>query len=482
MNRSHFFTAVLALIVGGAAAALFLKSHDAMPMSADTQAGACDDGSAALYWVAPMDSDFRQDGPGKSPMGMDLIPYCESRDSGGADVSISSTLEQNLGVRTAAVKYERLSHHLRAVGNIAWNESRVRAVHARADGWVEQLGVSSTGDQVAEGQMLYQLFSPKLFTAESEFLAAAGNRMLRASAEQRLRALGYEPAQIKALERSGQASERMQKRAVEAARVQALAVRRGQYVTPGSLLLTLADPKQVWLIAQLPEREASLVQHGQKARVSVTSLPGRYWDAVVTHIHPELDERTRTQRLRLELSNDDEALRPGMYAEAKIELLAPEPALLVPNDALIRRGADVRVIRRNTAGEFDVLPVLMGASAGDWTAVSGPIIQGDELVVSGQFLLDSEANIDAEILRLRAPSTEQASMTRGTVRALDRERRFITLEHEYIVAIDMPAMTMSFDIADDVDLQGITPGQMVHFLADAPANADYRVTHIEVMP
>lgn len=452
----------------------------AQPLPAAAQE--CSDGSEPAYWVAPMDPDFRRDAPGKSPMGMDLVPHCEHARDNGADVSINPTVVQNLGVKTAVVKKREFGQPILAVGQVGWDESRLQKVTARAAGWIEELGVHATGDRVDQDGLLYALYSPELYAAEAEFLAAAGQPLLRQAADQRLRALGYEPEQLEALTRSGQASERRRVRAKSDARVKQLNVRSGQYVTPSMPLMTLGDLSRVWVIAQLPERDTNRVFMGQQAEIKLPALAGESRHASVVHIHPELDAKTRNVRVRLQLDNPDRLIKPGMFASVNFQLKAAS-GLSVPSQAIIRTASGDRVIRALGEGHFDVVPVKIGDTAQAYTQITRGLAEGDEVVISGQFLLDSEANISAEMLRMRSePQAATGKLTQGRVVGLDRQRRFITLDHDDIESLAMPAMVMSFDLAPQIELEDIQPGDSVLFSADKLAGGDYRITQLEAQP
>lgn len=458
-----------------------LSAAGALALPLGSAQANCADGAEPAYWVAPMDPDFRRDAPGKSPMGMDLVPYCESSASGQADVQIDPAVVQNLGVRTVKVAAQALAPRIEAVGQVVWDESRLQRIHPRAAGWIEQLGPKASGEEFSSGDLLYALYAPELHAAEAEYLASLGNRSLQQAAGQRLRALGYVEAQISALKRRGKPAGLHAVQATRDARVIALNVREGQYVSPGSELMRVGDPSRLWLIAQLTERDAAAVFMGQQASVTWPVLGDESVLARVTHIHPELDQRTRTQRVRLELDDPQPTIRPGMFAHVVLHGPVGPKRPVVPEQAVIRSPDGDRVLRALGGGAFDVVAVTRGHTAAGQTQILQGLEPGDEIVVAGQFLLDSEANISAETLRFRArPASER--MTEGRVVGFDRERRFITLDHAYIEAIDMPAMVMSFDVAAGVDMQALQIDQRVLFMADKPEAADYRIIHLEIQP
>ena len=305
-------------------------------MSGSGGDGPCAGGRAPEYWVAPMDADFRRDGPGKSPMGMDLVPHCGG-DSPGADVVISAQVAQNLGVRTAVVRRARLDTPVRAVGTVGWDEDSVQMVHTRAEGWLEELSIAAEGDDVQAGQTLYALFAPKLAAAETEYLAARGNPRLRQAAAERLQALGYTDAQVRAVARRGAAAERQTRAAPGDLTVVMLGARPGQFVMPGTHVMTLADLSTVWLTVHVPESQAAGIRPGLPVVASVAAQPHRTWDGQVSHVYPTLDRATRSLRVRLVFDNADRSLRPGMFAAAVIRTEAIDNAVAGGHPDRVRR-------------------------------------------------------------------------------------------------------------------------------------------------
>lgn len=486
MNTRIFKNALPLIIAGVLASPAF-----------EAKAGPCSGGAAPEYWVAPMDPNFRREAPGKSPMGMDLVPYC-AKEEGAADVSIAPQVVQNLGIRTTSVREQTLTPRIRAVGTVGWNEDSLRHIHTRAEGWVEELGVSAVGDTVQKGQRLYALYSPKLYAAEAEYLAA-GNKALREAAARRLRALGYTTEQVAAVARQGEPTERMEQVATADLTVVSLGARTGQFVTPGSMMMVLADPRRVWLTVQVAERDAARVKKGQKAQAQVAAWPDRRWDGVVEHVYPELDPMTRTLKVRLAFDNADGALQPNMYAGVLISADEATPGLVVPASAVIRAGTGARVVKALGDGNFDVVAVRTGHSQDGQTQILDGLSSSDRVVTSGQFLLDSEANVDAEALRLSVlpvsgaepmagmPMHDSpAGMAEAEVIDIDRESRNVLLQHGDFEpmgdhGMEMPGMTMGFSVADDVDLSSVNRGDTVHVVVENPKPGVYTVKQLHNM-
>jgi Cu(I)/Ag(I) efflux system membrane fusion protein len=355
------------------------------------------------YWVAPMNPNYRRDKPGKSPMGMDLIPVYADGGGGNADVKISPTVVNDLGVRMAKVKQGTLARRIETVGYVDYNQDTLRSIHSRAEGWIEKLAIESEGDRVAAGQLLYELFSPKLATAEQEYLTAraSGSKSLAASSRARLAALGFTRAQIDRLRKDKTIDNRVARRAHQSGLVVKLGVREGAYVTPSTEIMKLADLDSVWILVEVDASRAGSVAKGQTAIAHLDAYPGKTWKGRVDYIYPKVSPVTRTLKVRLRFPNPKRRLKPGMYAHVAI-LAAPQNAVYIPVQALIRTGHSQRVVVALGEGHFDVCPVEAGFSSGDKVQILKGLQPGQRVVVSSQFLIDSEANINAAALRLGA--------------------------------------------------------------------------------
>ncbi len=273
-----------------------------------------------LYWVAPMDPNYRRDEPGKSPMGMDLVPvYAEGQSEPGG-VSIDPTVAASLGVRTAPAERGPLARTIDTVGYVAYDEETIQHVHTRVDGWIESLAVNATGDPVRAGQRLFELYSPTLVNAQQEYLAAraGGNAPLRTASRERLAALGMDPAAIDRLDRERTVLQRVPYTAARDGIIAHLGVREGIFVTPETEVLSVANLDAVWVIAEVLERQADWVEAGLTASVRLEHRPDESLDAVVDYVYPELDPVSRTLRVRLRLDNADGTLRPNMYARVRL--------------------------------------------------------------------------------------------------------------------------------------------------------------------
>ena len=396
------------LSIGFAAAALIIGLLAGRAWhGADTQAVDAKSSSTreVLYWVAPMDPNFRRDEPGKSPMGMDLVPvYADDVDRRPGVVSIDPTVVQNLGVRTRPAEKGSLARRIETVGYIGYDEDTVQHVHTRVDGWIEKLATKASGDPVKKGQLLFELYSPALVNAQQEYLAAlsSNNTMLRSASKDRLMALGLTDSEITRLDKERQAMQRVRVYAEDDGVIAHLGVREGIFVTPATEVMAVAQLDRVWVLAEVFERQAAWVRPGQRASVELDYLPGEALSGTVDYIYPELDPQTRTLKVRLRFDNESQTLRPNMFARVIIDGDPVEDVVHVPREALIRGGKVNRVVVALGQGRFQSRPVELGIESGDRVVIRKGIAAGDQVVTSAQFLIDSESNIDSALQRLES--------------------------------------------------------------------------------
>jgi Cu(I)/Ag(I) efflux system membrane fusion protein len=417
------------------------------------------DGSEILYWVAPMDPDFRRDEPGKSPMGMDLVPvYGDGRSE--SDPAVVET-----------------------VGYVSYDEDTLKHIHTRVDGWIETLAVKATGDPVEQGQLLFELYSPTLVNAQEEYLAALGsqNARLRSASRERLRALGITERDIVRLENERTVSQYVRVFAEQDGYVTGLGVREGIFVTPSTDVMSIAAIEQVWVLVEVFERQAAWIEAGQQSEVELDYLPGQSWQGTVDYVYPELDPRTRTLRVRLKFDNSSRALRPNMFGRITIFGSATDPVVHVPREALIRGGAIDRVVVALGGGQFRAQPVDVGIESGDRVEIRSGLDAGDLIVTSGQFLIDSESNIESALTRMdKNASVSRPSRVQigAVVRGANSADAKITLQHDAVPEWSWPAMTMLFDVEDAALVEGLQDGQPVDVVIEKYADGRHRITEI----
>lgn len=364
-----------------------------------------------LYWVAPMDSNYRRDKPGKSPMGMELIPFYAGADEDGSTVSISPTVVQNLGVRTARAELTRLWRGIDTVGYVGYDESKVSHIHLRTEGWIEKLDVQSEGERVKKGDFLFDVYSPKLVNAQEELITALSsvNKGLIRATKERLKALGVSNSQIKQLQKNKKVKQRISIYAPQDGVVSDLPVREGMFVKPSQKVMTLGDLSSIWLLAEVFERQSQWVEVGQEAEVRLSYIPGKLWRGKVEYIYPSLDAKTRTLKVRLRFDNPGERLKPNMYANVKIYGGSKENTIVIPIEGLIRTGREERVIIALGEGKFEARSVRAGIESGNYVEMLEGISEGDRIVTSGQFLIDSEASMRASLNRMSEVNEEDMS-------------------------------------------------------------------------
>jgi Cu(I)/Ag(I) efflux system membrane fusion protein len=346
-------------------------------------------------------------------MGMDLVPVYAEAQTGGGGVSSDPTVVANLGVRTAAAERGALARNIDTVGYVAYDEETIQHVHTRVDGWIESLAVNATGDPVQAGQRLFELYSPTLVNAQQEYLAAraGSNAALRAASRERLAALGMDAASIERLDQERTVLQRVPYTAARDGIIAHLGVREGIFVTPATEVLSVANLDAVWVIAEVLERQADWVEAGLPATVRLEHRPDDPLDAVVDYVYPELDAVSRTLRVRLRLSNADRSLRPNMYARVQLAGRGARSIVHVPRAAVIRSGEGNRVIVQDGEGRFLQREVLVGIESGDRVAIRRGLREGERVVVSGQFLIDSEASISTALDRIATPAADRETST-----------------------------------------------------------------------
>jgi Cu(I)/Ag(I) efflux system membrane fusion protein len=387
-------SALLLVAIGGIAAGYFLAQPDGENATVTR--------SDVLYWVAPMDPNYRRDEPGKSPMGMDLVPvYAEEKDTRSGVVTIDPVVANNLGVRTEVAKFSSLSRRIETVGYVAYDEDTLQHVHTRVDGWIEKLVTKSTGDRVEKGQLLFELYSPALVNAQEEYLAAlrSDSIALQRASKQRLTALGIAEAEVARLARQRQVQQRVNVLADRDGVIAHLGVREGIYVTPSTEVMSVAQLDSVWVIAEILERQASWVEPGQPVEVQLEYMPDTRLNGTIDYIYPELDPVTRTLKARVRFENPGENLRPNMFARVMISGRSTGDIVNVPKSAVIRSGESNRVVVDLGNGRYLSKPVLVGIESGDRVAIRGGLETGERVVTSAQFLIDSESNIDSALRR-----------------------------------------------------------------------------------
>ncbi|HBE9079039.1 efflux RND transporter periplasmic adaptor subunit [Serratia fonticola] len=463
--KMRFSLTLLAALLGGAMGGYWFAGEK-------TAAQPASDGAErqVLYWYDPMVPGQRFDKPGKSPfMDMELVPrYAdEQQDDGG--VTISARQQQNLGVRTTAAQLRELNLQLDAYGSVATDERGVQVIAARANGLIDKLYVRASQQQVKKGQALAQLWIPDWSAAQQEYLAIRklGDSALTSAARQRL-ALQFMPeAIIRQVERSGQPQTRITITAPESGFINKLDAREGMQVTATQGLFELASLDPVWMVIDYPQAQAGLLQVGDAVAASSASWPGERFTGEVSELLPNVDPLTRTFKARIVLKNPQQRLKPGMYLQVQLAQNAgAKPVLAIPQEALIGSGDRNRVLVAEGNGHFAPVDVVAGLAQDGWVEIKQGLQAGQQVVTSGQFLIDSEASMRSALPQMAAQEGEKQYQTLGVVEAVDNDT--VTLSHDPVAELQWPAMTMDFTLPAGGLPTGIGIGSkvMFHFSVD----------------
>ena len=466
----------------GIASQRYLGSHNGMSHGDMATMEASSGNKEPLYWVAPMDPNYRRDKPGKSPMGMDLVPVYE--ESAGADdapgtVVISPAVTNNLGVRSASVSLQTLEPQIKTVGVIGYNEDSLLQINSRVEGWVENLQVSSSGEFVRKGSKLFELYSPALVNAQEELLSAlrSGDQSLIRASKDRLASLDVPAKTIAELVQQKTIQRTLPFYAPRDGYVSKLDTREGGYINPSRTIIELASLNDVWVVADVFERQSQLVKAGQKATMTMEYLPGQQWQGTVDYVYPELDAQTRSLRVRLKFDNPDARLKPNMYSRINISTDS-FAALSIPHEALIRTGEQERVVKDLGDGRFRSVRVETGRRVGDWVEVLRGLSENDNVVTSAQFLLDSESSISADLTRFEEPVSDRV-WVEGILEQI--REAVLNITHAPVPDWGWPAMTMDFALSDDVDMSAFSPGQPIRFEVENMTAGGYQILAVEAL-
>ncbi len=372
------------------------------------------------YWVAPMDPTYIRNEPGKSPMGMDLVPVYEDEAPSGATIAIDPVTAQNMGVRSAAVERRDLHRLIRTVGTVDYDEPKVTSINAKVEGWIERLYVDETGQMVKKGQPLLELYSPKLVSAQQEYLlalrnraalkdssfseiAAGGERLLEA-ARQRLRYWDISDRQIRQLEKTGQVRKTLTLYAPYQGVVTMKMAMPGQFIKAGQELFRIGDISKVWVYADIYEYELPWIEVGQEAEVLLPFAGGKSLKAKIGYIYPYVEPKTRTVKARLEFANPGLELKPDMYVNVRIQAQDVKDVLAVPAEAVLNSGEKQTVFVALGEGKFEPRQVKTGVQdqEGNIEIIQG-LLEGETVVTSAQFLFDSESKLREAIQKMLEP-------------------------------------------------------------------------------
>ena len=450
------------------------------------------DSRRILYWYDPMVPDERYPGPGKSSMNMELIPkYADEGEGGG--IRVSTAMAQNLGIRVVRAEIRDIAPSVAAVGRVELDERLIAEVQTLTPGFVESLAVRAEGEPVGRGSRIATVYSPELLGAQQEYVALRKIRSsaitpgLRQASRSRLRLLGLPEGAIQRLDRGGAPQRTYAVFAPASGVVSKIGARPGAQVTPGQSIVTIAGLSRVLVIAEVPEASLGDIRPGLPVRISFAAMPGEVRDGRIDYIFPSLDPQARTARVRVTLDNPGGRLRQGMFANVQI-MGTGGTALVVPSEAIIDTGRrKIVIVRRNNS----YLPVEVGTGrdSGEWTQILSGLSRGEEVVASGQFLIDSEASISGVMARLNrgnAPGQRvaaQMAQAQGKIVTMNTRTGRVTIDHGPMPAMNWPAMTMTFSVRDPAMLRGFKRGDPVSFaVRKEPQGSIYMIERIARVP
>ncbi|WP_153138809.1 efflux RND transporter periplasmic adaptor subunit [Paraburkholderia agricolaris] len=483
--------------VAGARHAAKAGSASVAAMSVTSAAGDRIDpktGRKVLYWHDPMVPNQHFDKPGKSPfMDMQLEPVFAD-DAGVSGIKIDPGLQQSLGIRYATARRQDIAEGFDAVGTTQFDESRADVVQSRVTGYIDHLYASAPMQRIAKGAPIASLFVPDWLAPQEEYLTLKRSGMdssMLDAARARMRAMSIPDDVVANLDRTGNAQTHVVLSSPETGVVSELNVRDGAMVTPGQTLAKVAGLSTLWLIVEIPESLALSVQPGMTADAAFAGDPSQHFKGRIREILPGINTSSRTLQARLEIDNAAFKLTPGMLMRVRVAAQKPASRLLVPSEAVIATGKRTVVIVRNADGRLQPVSVTVGKDVGEQTEVLSGLTDGDRVVASGQFLIDSEASLKSVLPRLEGstnadpvapasgPATTDASPTYETTGRVEKVTADdITFSHQPVPALGWGKMTMAFGKPSPTAFPDAKPGEMVHF-AFRQTDSGYQLTTVE---
>jgi len=449
-----------------------------------------------LYWHDPMVPGQRFDKPGKSPfMDMQLVPVYADEDANagggsGGGVKVSPTVQQNLGIRMATVKRTDISSSFEAVGTIQFDERLNVSVQTRVAGYVERLAVRAPMEQVRKGQALATVFAPDWLGPQNELLAlkrAGVSDDLIAATRERMRAMSIPEGLIRQSEATGTAQARFTLSAPVSGVVAELGVREGVAVSPGMTLFRIAGLEKVWAVAEVPEAQAVRLVRGQKVKAALQADASQTFDGELKEILPQVSASTRTLQARFEVDNKGAKLTPGMLL--RLQVAGPSSSrLVVPSEAVIRTGRRAVVLVRKEDGSFESRDVAIGQEVGESIEVTQGLLEGEQVVASGQFLIDSEARLRSVTGSMAAampampastPSAPASGVHVGEGKVESVQTDGITISHGPVASLKWPAMTMGFGKPDPKAFADVRPGDTVRFEFKQGGSMGYELVSVQ---
>ncbi len=448
-----------------------LSTSAAAPANAPDAKIDPDTGRKVLYWHDPMVPGQKFDRPGKSPfMDMQLVPAYADEAADDSGVRMSPAMQQNLGIRYATVRRADVGQTLTVVGSTQFDESLADVVQSRVNGYIDKLHARTPMQRIQRGAPVATLFVPDWLAPQEEYLALrrGGDSELVEAARQRMRALSIPDSVIAQLEQSGRPQRQLTLYAPASGVITELPLREGAMVAPGMTVAKVSGLGKLWLLAEVPEMLAPAVRPGMKASAQFAGRPGRSYTGVVRDILPQVSTGTRTVQARLELDNRDASLTPGLLMQVKLTEATPVSRLLVPTEAVLHTGRRSVVLVVGENRRIRPLTVSTGREHGDDTEILDGLSEGQQVVVSGQFLIDSEASLKSALAKFADPATPPAAspaspLHHATGRIEQVTPEALTLTHDPVPALKWGTMTMDFAKPSPEAFRQFKRGDRVHF-------------------
>ncbi|WP_024852144.1 efflux RND transporter periplasmic adaptor subunit [Hydrogenovibrio kuenenii] len=410
-TRRQFLYGVLSAVISGLPVASLADTtaNNKLPSLVPEKG----DNKVLYKYVCPMHPQIVRDHPGTCPIcGMKLVKQLFKASEQAPKISVSqggvSGTKQGFAIRTAKVQKTTLWKYIPTFGKVVADESKAVHIHPRASGWISDLAVRSNGESIKKGQLLYRIYSPEIVSAQQDLLLAIQNRKrigkaansLVKSAEIRLSLLGLDKSVIRQIERRGDTINQVPIYAPQNGVVSNLIVQDGMYVQPQTELMNVADLSTVWVEAEVLPLQQSWIKDGLTADISTNAFPKRTWESVIDYIYPVTDTASQALKVRLPVENKDLSLKPNMFVDVAIYGGPKRNTLAIPLSAVIDDGHEKRVVKELDNGEFQVVKVVTGMETQGIVEIYSGLEEGDRIVVSGQFLLDSESQIQSNLRKL----------------------------------------------------------------------------------
>lgn len=422
MNKAILITAALSVTIGIAGGYWFATdSTSSRGMKQESS-----DSRKVLFWRNPMNPAITSPVFTQDEMGMDYIAvYAGGSKSGPAGtVTIDPVVVQNIGVRTATVTQRTLARKIKALGHVEFNEKRLARLHPKTSGWIETMEIEETGTLVKQGTVLLSIYSPELVAAQQEYVVALRNAeqlnnavstSLLDSARERLALFDVPAHQIKALKKSRQPMRSIHIHSPFKGRIMNIGVRKGQYITPKNELYLIADLSRIWVYVDIYEDDLPWLKIGDSAKLQVRAAPGQTFLGKISFIYPIQDRKTHTVRVRMAFDNPDLILKPGMFANIMLQVDPHHDAIVVPSAAIVRSGKREQVFIAMGQGRFEPREVVLGINADGYTQILQGVTVGEQVVVSSQFLIDSESKLNEATAKMIAidPMTDDQTIDAG---------------------------------------------------------------------